>query len=184
MNKTALLLLANGFEEIEAIAVIDILRRGNVTLTTASIHSKHVSGAHRLTVEADQLISNCVNQSYDIVILPGGEPGVTNLSENEDAIDIIRNQHSQNKLIGAICAAPRILDSLGLLDGRIATSYPANKADMIHCTYSEDTVVQDGNIITSRAPGTAMAFAYHILDALDLSPEATALRKGMLFQTS
>ena len=176
----ACVILANGFEEIEASAIIDILRRANIDLTIAGLDQRQITGAHQLQVNTDTQLSDCLNQNFDMIILPGGEPGSTNLEKNEQVHQILREQNQKGKWIAAICAAPRILDGLGFLDNKNATSYPTSKEDMQHCQYSEDRVVVDGHLITSRGPGTAMEFALKIVEVLASYEHSKQLQNGML----
>jgi len=178
----SIILLAPGFEEIEAISIIDILRRAGEDLTVAGVSGYKVEGGHGITVKVDALLDDVINQSFDTLILPGGEPGVTNLENNESVKTVILNQATSQKFIAAICAAPRILNNLGLLNGKTATSHPGTKEAMTKCTYSEERVVLDGNILTSRGPGTSAEFAYAILDKLGQTEKSTKLKDAMLYK--
>jgi len=180
--KKALIILANGFEEIEATAIIDILRRGQVQVTVAGLNQTLIIGAHQINIQADTTVEEIKNNEFDAVILPGGEPGTTNLQKDKEVAKILLNHAQNEKIVAAICAAPKILDQLGLLQNKNATSYPGNKGDMIRCNYKEDRVVKDGNILTSRGPGTSMEFAYALLEELGKEKEAAALKQGMLAQ--
>jgi 4-methyl-5(b-hydroxyethyl)-thiazole monophosphate biosynthesis len=178
---SALVVLANGFEEIEATAIIDILRRGNIDVTLAGLDASDITGAHQLSVTTETTLSQALESAFDAIVLPGGEPGTTNLQNSELLKRALYDFAAANKVVAAICAAPRILDALGLLDGKRATSYPGTKPDMTRCTYSEDAVVVDGAIITSRGPGTAMAFAYALLEFLQSSETSQELKEAMIF---
>lgn len=178
---TALIILADGFEEIEAVAVIDILRRAQVEVTVAGLARRIVKGAHQLTVEAETLLVDMAQHEFDCIILPGGEPGTTNLQKSALLVSVLKKQVTRKGYIAAICAAPRVLDNLGLLQGHHATSYPGTRPDMIHCTYLENPVVADDRIITSRGPGTAMAFAYVLVEVLVSREKADELKQVMLF---
>jgi len=179
--KTALLILADGFEEIEVAAVVDILRRGGIDLTVAGLGDTEVTGEQELKVTAETTLETITDRSFDIVILPGGDTGVDELEKSQNVKELITRRHKNQQLIAAICAAPRLLDAWGVLNDRRATSYPETKPDMRTCRYVEDRVVKDGHILTSRGPGTAMSFAFAILEALDQAATADILREGMVF---
>lgn len=180
--KTALIILADGFEEIEALSVIDILRRGHIQVTIAGLDKIDITSTHNITIKCDVQLDQVKENLFDAIILPGGEPGTTNL-ENSELVTANLEKHVQNnKYVCAICAAPRILDGLGFLNNKKATSFPGTKAQMKNCTYIEEKVVIDGQFITSRAPGTAMAFAYTILEKIfGKKILADQLRQAMLF---
>jgi protein deglycase len=177
----ALIILADGFEEIEAVSVIDILWRGGVTVTIAGLDRELVAGANSIVITADTVLSAVLDQDYDAVILPGGEPGTTNLQNSDLVLDIISRHFRQGWVVAAICAAPRIFAAMGILNGKKATSYPATKKAMVNCDYSEELVVVDGNVLTSRGPGTAMLFGYTILERLGLTDMSIKLKQGMVF---
>jgi len=179
--KTALLILADGFEEIEAVAVIDILRRGGVDLTVAGLEDTEVTGEQELKVTAETTLPTIAERAFDIVILPGGDDAVDELEKSQSVKELLLRRHENRQLVAAICAAPRLLDAWGILDNRAATSYPEAKAEMKACRYLEDQVVRDGHVLTSRGPGTAMAFAYAILEALGETSAANTLREGMIY---
>lgn len=181
MSTHALMITTVGFEEIEAMAVADILRRAGIKLTIASLDFKLVSGAHDVLIKSDCLIDELPDKDYEMIILPGGEPGTTNLASDERVIETIQRFYDSGKKVAAICAAPRILNNMGLLDGRKATSYPSTQPEMTQCTYVTDPVVVDGPITTSRGPGTAMAFAYSLVEQLKSKAVADQLRSGMLY---
>jgi len=180
MNK-AMIILADGFEEIEAISIIDILRRGNVDLSIAGLTDIHITGAHSLKIIADKVLSKFSQNNFDVIILPGGEPGTTNLQNSSDVKELLIKQGKEKKIIAAICAAPRILNDLGLLAEKKATSYPGTKPQMTNCIYVENDVVFDDHILTSRGPGTAMLFAYSILKVMGKAEIASNLAKNMVF---
>ena len=178
--KKVCVLLAEGFEEVEALTVSDIMRRAKVSCDLISIKDKKVTSSHGVTVEADKLLDD--DMEYDLIVLPGGMPGATNLRDDERVIKILKKQNKEGKLIGAICAAPIVLGKAGLTDGRKITSYPGYEDELPNCDYSEEAVVVDGNIITSRGPATAMAFSYKLLEMLGYSHEVDAIASGMLYK--
>ncbi len=173
-------LLANGFEEIEAITIIDVLRRAEVEVVAVSLGPNPVRGAHAVAIQADKDLNQALKESWDMVILPGGIPGATTLRDDARVQDLLKRQNKDGKKIGAICAAPIALGKAGILAGKKATSYPGFEGELVGAKYQEAAVVRDGNIITSRGPGTAMEFSLHLAADLMGQPTADQLRKGML----
>jgi len=174
-------LLAPGFEEIEAVTIIDVLRRAGIETAALGVSgSGRVEGSHGITIEADRSLSEAERDSWDIVILPGGLPGATNLRDDPRVLALLRRQHESGKRLGAICAAPIALGAAGVLEGRKATSYPGFEKELRGATVSADRVVKDGNILTSRGPGTALEFALAIVADLEGKAAADKLRSGML----
>ena len=173
-------LLANGFEEIEAITIIDVLRRASIDVVTLGVASAQVRGAHGVTVQADRLLKGSERDAWDMVILPGGMPGSTNLRDDPAVQALIVRQAGEGKMIGAICAAPIALGKAGVLKGKKATSYPGFEGQLTGAICQESRVVRDGNVFTSRGPGTAMEFALEIASALKGKETAAGVRKGML----
>ena len=162
--------MANGCEEIEGLAVVDLVRRtGEIDITTISISdTKQVEGAHKITFMADALASEVNFDELEGIILPGGMPGTRNLGADETVNTVIKKFASEGKLVAAICAAPSVLGVAGLLEGRHATCYPGFEDQLIGAEVLEDAVVIDGHIITSRGMGTAIDFGlaiiWHLLD--------------------
>ena len=175
-------LLASGFEEIEAITVIDVLRRAEVEVVTAAVGPSPVRGSHRVMVQADKSLAEAAKEDWDMVVLPGGLPGATNLRDDPGVQDLILRQAKAGRKLAAICAAPIVLGRAGLLKGRKATSYPGFQEQLLGVLYQESAVVCDGNITTSRGPGTAMAFALQLVTDLKGKEAADNLRKGMLVE--
>lgn len=178
--KKVCVLLAEGFEEVEALTVSDIIRRAKVTCDLVSIKDKKVTSNHNVTVEADRILDE--NMEYDLIVLPGGIPGATNLRDDERVINLLKKQNKEGKLIGAICAAPIVLGKAGLTEGRKITSYPGYEDELPNCDYLEDAVVVDRNIITSRGPATSMVFAYKLLEILGYINEVDSISSGMLYK--
>ncbi len=173
--------LADGFEEIEALAVVDVLRRADIAVRTVSVTGdRNVRGAHDIVVVADLLFQEADYAQCEMIVLPGGMPGTTNLAKHEGLIKQIGAFAQEGKWIAAICAAPSILGKMSLLTGRRATSFPGYENDMIGAIYTEDRVVLDGNFITSRGAGTAVEFALELVEQLKDEQTATALRKKMI----
>lgn len=178
----ALILLAEGFEEIEAVTVIDVLRRANVDVQIVGLHQETIKGAHGIKIEADLKLQD-LKEEVDAIILPGGQPGSDNLAKSNQVKELIQKYAEQNKIISAICAAPAVvLSPTGILDGKKATCYPGFE-ERFNSTIQHDphqTVIQDQNIITSRGPGTALDFAFLLVEQLKDKSTADQLRKQML----
>jgi len=157
--------MANGCEEIEGLAVVDLVRRtGAIEITTISINdTKQVEGSHKITFMADALASEVNYDELDGVILPGGMPGTLNLGANDTVNAVIKKFAADGKMVAAICAAPSVLGAAGILEGRHATCYPGFEEKLIGATALEDAVVIDGYIITSRGMGTAIDFGLAII---------------------
>lgn len=182
MKNRAVLLLAEGFEEIEALTVVDVLRRAELVCDTVSISKKEVKGSHGITVLADKLFDECNINSYDVLILPGGMPGSKNLRDDEKVIDAVKTFNRSNKLIAAICAAPMVLGKAGVCENRSITCFPGVEADLKNIKYIEDIVVEDGNIITGRGPAAAIYFGLHLVERLSGKEVKTKLKEGMQLQ--
>jgi 4-methyl-5(b-hydroxyethyl)-thiazole monophosphate biosynthesis len=178
--KKIILFAAEGFEEIEALTLVDVLRRGGVQCDICSINDYAVTGAHGIVIKADVIIDEVDFRSCDGIVLPGGMPGSENLKNNIRVLELIKDFYMSGKLIGAICAAPIALAEAGVLQGRKITSYPGVKDRLGNCIYTENPVEVDGNIITSRGPATSITFAFKILEYLGQTHEAEMLREGMM----
>jgi len=176
--------LAEGFEEIEAVTNIDVLRRAGLDVITAGIGSKNIEGDHGIKVEADTVISEIDTADLDAVVLPGGMPGAANLRDSNKLRNIIKKLNEENKLCAAICAAPIVFEAAGILDGRKATSYPGYDKDMTSCNYQEDRVVIDGNLITGRGAGVAVEFAMTLVEYLLDKETKEELQKSMLVKSN
>jgi 4-methyl-5(b-hydroxyethyl)-thiazole monophosphate biosynthesis len=172
--------LANGFEEIEAVTLIDVLRRAGFSVTTCGLNSLQVRGAHNVTVTADTMIDDALNGAWDLVVLPGGMPGATNLRDDARVGKLLEQTAKGDGYVGAICAAPIALARFGFVKGKKATSYPGFENQMPGAEYCEDRVVCDGKVLTSRGPGTAMEFALAITELLAGRAKADELKKQML----
>jgi len=172
--------LAEGFEEIEAVTNIDVLRRAGLDVITAGIGSKNIEGDHGIKIEADTEINEIDAADLDAVVLPGGMPGAANLRDSNELRNIIKQLNEENKLCAAVCAAPIVLEAAGILEGKKATSYPGFDKDMPSCNYQEERVVIDGNLITGRGPGVAMEFAMTIVEYLIDEETKIELQKSMI----
>lgn len=178
------ILLADGFEEIEAITIIDVLRRAEIEAVAVSVTgSLTVLGAHQIGVQADILLGDAVEQEWEMVVLPGGLPGSTTLRDQEDVQEFLRAHHDKDTPLAAICAAPIALAKAGILSGKRVTSYPAFSDQLGDVIYEERAVVQDGNLTTSRGPATAMEFALNLVEQLRGEGCAQPLAQGMLVKS-
>ena len=171
MRKTVLIVLADGFEEIEAITPIDVLRRAGLEVIVAGVGKREVTGAHEITVETDLMIEQ-YQGNPDAIVLPGGMPGAENLQKSEALKDILQKMKRSGKLIAAICASPAVvLTPNGILDGKSATCYPGFENEFgTKVKFSLERVVTDGLVVTSKGPGTAMEFSLELVSQL-VSPE-------------
>lgn len=160
------LFLADGFEEVEAIAPLDILRRAGISVTTIGVTGELVTGAHNICVKADADISSVMLEDIDAVILPGGLGGTNNLDASLEVKDIVKNAYDRGKLVCAICAAPSILGKMGLLNGKDATCYPGFEEYFDGGNYTGASVTVSGNIITADGMGSAYKFGFEIVKAL------------------
>ncbi len=181
MKKVAVM-LADGFEDVEALATVDILRRAGMTVDMVSIKGEYVESAHNVIVKADKLIDESL-ENYDMIVCPGGLPGAEYLSKCELLINTIKKfDKMDNKFIAAICASPAmVLSAAGIEEDRYITSYPGEDFENMldKANYVEELVVVDGNLITSRGPATTFLFAYKLVDLL--GGNSKALKSGMLW---
>ncbi|HIP51355.1 MAG TPA: DJ-1 family protein [Campylobacterales bacterium] len=179
-----LLPLANGFEEVEAVGLIDVLRRGGIDVRIAYLDGKQdkelVLGANGISIKADTSIANVKVEDFDMILLPGGWDGTYKLAENETVQSLLKGFQTQNKLIGSICAAAYALKKADVL-GSDYTCYPGAVEEVNHKGYRADqAVVTDGNIMTSRGPGTALCFGLEIVKRLVGVETYQAIKEGML----
>ncbi len=164
--KRVLVPLAEGFEELEAITIIDVLRRAGLEVVVASLGTSPVTGSHGIRVSADTPLGALAEQDFDMVALPGGMPGAEHLKKDSRVAEIIRRLHGKGRPVAAICAAPMVLAAAGVLEGRRATSFPGFLEDVGKTTVVGDAVVIDRGVITSRGPGTALDFALTLVEEL------------------
>ena len=163
---TVLVPLAQGCEEIEAITVIDVLRRAGITVVSAGLDAQPVRASRGTVLIPDTTLETALEQSYDMVVLPGGQPGSNNLKADARILALLGKMAQQDKYIAAICAAPSILATAGLLDGKHAASFPGTLDTFPKVLQEAEAVVEDGKLITSRGPGTAMEFALILVERL------------------
>ena len=164
-EKNIAVILAEGFEEIEAITIIDILRRANLNVTVIGLKDIFVTGSHNIVVKADNILDNVIDRIFYALILPGGSKGTENLIKSPKFNEFLLNHYRNNSLLGAICAAPTVLSNQNILKDKKATSYPTFKSKIKASQYLEQDVVVDGNIVTSRGVGTAIKFALEPADS-------------------
>ena len=177
------LLLADGFEEIEAITVVDILRRANLDVKMVSASGNlTVTGAHDIVVQADIKLADVKKPAMKMLILPGGMPGADNLQKTPEVIELILYANENDKYIAAICAAPKILGMMNILNGKMAVCFPGYEETLIGATIIDKSVVVDGNIITSKAAGTVTGFAFALVHILCGSLQSQAVYKKMLYK--
>ena len=164
--KTALILFAEGSEELEAVTAINILRRGGIIVTVAGLHAGTLSGSRGTVLLPDTTLDEALTRRYDMVVLPGGQPGTNNLKADTRVLKLVRQMAADGRYVAAICAAPSVLASAGLLDGKRTTCYPGTLDAFPQVQQQPAAVVEDGNLITSRGPGTAMDFALTLVERL------------------
>jgi 4-methyl-5(b-hydroxyethyl)-thiazole monophosphate biosynthesis len=182
MQPSVLVPLANGFEEIEAITIIDVLRRAGIEVIVAGLETLHVFGAHGLEVVAQLLLENVSIENCDMLILPGGMPGADNLRKDERLRSIVQKFNHENKPLGAICAAPWALSDMDVLKEHF-TCYPSFEKRIDHGNYhGEKNVVIDENIFTASGPATAMEFALQITKTLRGEEVYNQVKAGLLFK--
>lgn len=158
--------LADGCEELEAVTIIDLLRRAGVEVTTAGLKPGIVKASRGVQLVPDVTLDVALQETYDMVVLPGGMPGATHLKEDPRIVALVRQMAAAGKYTAAICAAPMVLAEAGVLAGRRATSYPGFLDGLPGVAVLSEPVVQDGHVVTSRGPGTAMDFALALIEAL------------------
>lgn len=176
-----LLFLAEGFEEIEAVTVVDVLRRANIKCDTCSISDSYaVTGAHKIEVKSDVLLKKTDLHEYGAIVLPGGMPGAANLRDNHKVVKIVSDFYKKGKIVSAICAAPIVLEKAQVVKGIKVTSYPGVKEELEESIYLEELFVEDKNLITSRGPATAIYFALKLVERIKYKEVADEIKCGML----
>lgn len=176
------LFLAEGFEEIEGLTVVDLLRRASIDIAMVSITGDvKVTGSHQITTIADALFEDVDYSEADMLILPGGMPGTNNLQEHEGLDQLLRNFASGSKMLAAICAAPKVLGSKGLLQGKNAVCYPGHEEQLLGANIINSAVVKDGNITTSKGMGTSIDFSLSLISTLKGPEEALRIAKAIQY---
>ncbi|NIM17226.1 MAG: DJ-1 family protein [Candidatus Aminicenantes bacterium] len=167
MSKKVLVPIADGSEELEAVAIIDILRRAGADVVVASVDQLQITASRGVKIVADLLISQCMNETYDLIGLPGGMPGAEHLRDSVELVRMLKRQREEGRLYAAICASPAVVfQPHGLLEQRRATCHPGRIEALENKEAADSRVVVDGNCITSRGPGTAMEFALKLVELL------------------
>jgi 4-methyl-5(b-hydroxyethyl)-thiazole monophosphate biosynthesis len=164
--KNALVLFADGSEELEAITVVNILRRAGISVTLAGLDTGALRGSRGVMLMPDKTLDAVQHEDFDMIVLPGGQPGTDHLKADARVIKLAQRMAQQDKYVSAICAAPSVLATAGLLDGKHATSFPGALNPFQKVKQQHNAVVEDGKIITSRGPGTAMDFALTLVERL------------------
>lgn len=184
MKKVAVF-FAEGFEEIEALTVVDLLRRAKITTDMVSITgTKQVCSSHKVRVEMDRLFHEINADEYDMMVLPGGLPGTTNLEACEPLMQMLDDFYEKGKMIGAICAAPSIFGHRGYLKGRRACCYPGYEKDLLEAEVVYEEAVKSDHVITSRGMGCSCAFGLKIIETLLSKEERDALEKRIIYKAS
>ncbi len=179
--KKVILFLANGFEEVEALTVVDVLRRAEIICDMCSISdSLSVKSSHGIEVKADILLKDADLQSYLGLVLPGGMPGSTNLRDNEKVVTAVQSFNNDGKILAAVCAAPIVLEKAGIINKKRVTSHPSVKGDLKPLEYLEEIVVEDGNIVTSRGAGTSLHFGLKLVEKIVGKEKADAIKDGIM----
>ncbi|HSA07591.1 MAG TPA: DJ-1/PfpI family protein [Candidatus Gastranaerophilales bacterium] len=175
-----LIILADGFEEAEAVITIDVLRRMNFKVCIASLNQNlETTSSHKIKIIADKKLTDCKNDKFKAVVLPGGMPGASNLKNSKDVIDVIKKTYAEGGFVCAICAAPIVLSHAGILDNIKFTAYPGFD-EFFKTPPLLDMVVKDKNVITGKGPGAAFDFARAIAHAL--GKDSSQVAKGMLLE--
>lgn len=177
----ALVLMAEGFEEIELTTIVDVLRRGGVTVTIAGLKDGIITGSRGIKMQPDAALDS-IREMFDIIILPGGSPGYVNLGKDRRVIELVNKYSTNGKIVAAICAAPSVLARVGVLAGRNATIFRGMENELKNARYVDKPVVEDGNIITSQGPGTAMEFALALLKRLTDEKKAGEVKEKLIYR--
>ena len=181
--KNIFVFLAEGFEEIEALTPVDVLRRAGLSVQTVSVMDEQiVAGAHGVPVLADKMFAEINPEDAEMILLPGGLPGATNLDAHEGLGQMIQDFAKEEKPLAAICAAPLVFGNRGLLQGKKATCYPGFETYLQGAEYTAALVEKDGNFITGKGPGAAMEFAFAIVEKYCGIDKVNELKQGMMIQ--
>jgi 4-methyl-5(b-hydroxyethyl)-thiazole monophosphate biosynthesis len=177
--KNVLVLFAEGSEELEAITIVNILRRAGISVTFAGLAAGALRGSRGVTLVPDRTLDEVLHDDFDMIVLPGGQPGTNNLKADPRVSKLVQRMAQQGKYVGAICAAPAVLASAGLLDGKKATSFPGALAAFPKVQQQAGAIVEDDRIITSRGPGTAMDFALTLAERLAGPDKRQSVEEGL-----
>ncbi|MBW8042395.1 MAG: DJ-1 family protein [Planctomycetes bacterium] len=179
MSKKVLVAIADGIEELEAVTIIDVLRRAGADVTVASVGGKQVTASRDVKLVADTVISDCLGTVYDLIALPGGMPGAEHLRDSSQLIEMLKEQAASGRFYAAICASPAVvLKPHGLLENKKATCYPSLLSDLDKSEQAK--VLVDGSLITSQGPGTALEFSLKLVELLYDKQKSQEVAKAML----
>ena len=185
MERHVLVPIANGTEELEAVCIIDVLRRAGVTVTIASVDRLQIVASKGVKIVADCLIAECNDKTFDLIALPGGMPGAEHLRDSKELVSMLKRHRDEGRLYSAICAAPAVvLYTHGLLEGHRFTCHPNFAHLLKDVTPVDSPVVVDGNLITSRGAGTAIEFALKIIEILKGIEVAKKVSEGIVYQAT
>lgn len=176
--KRVAVLFANGFEEVEALSVVDVMKRANIECLMIGLEDLEVTSSHDVTIKMDDVFNDEL-YDMDAIVLPGGMPGANNLKEDERVITLLQSMNQKNRIIGAICAGPIALQQAGIINGKKVTCYPGFDKELVDAKYTGAIVQIDGNIVTGNGPAAALAFAYTLVE--QLGENTDALRQGMQY---
>ena len=181
MSKRIAILLAEGFEEIEAIVPVDVLRRLEHEVLLAGVGKASPAGAHGVVLQTECLVEDLDAEALDAVVLPGGMPGAENLRNSQEVISLVSGMFKAGKVVGAICAAPIVLAQAGIMKGKVCTGYPMSmvKDALADARYTGEMAEKDGNVVTGKGPGASFEFAVKLAEALGSGPQAVQLMKVM-----
>lgn len=181
MTKHVLIPVASGSEDLEAVTIIDIVRRSGATVTVASVGDRNITCSNGTSIVADKKIAECANDTFDLIALPGGDKGAHNLRNSAELTAMLKAQDQAGRYIAAICASPAIvLEHHGLIKSRAATCYPSYSDLMRNKSHLNERVVVDGKLITSRSPGTALEFALKLVECVVSAEKAQQIAEGIL----
>lgn len=174
----AVVLFKDGFEEIEALSVVDVLRRANIICEMIGMDDLTVTSSHQIKIKMDKLFDETVYEA-DAVVLPGGLPGATSLRDDERVIDLLKDFNEKGKVVAAICAGPISLEKANIVEGKKYTCYPGFEKEIPSGIYQDTLICVDGNIVTGRGPAAALAFAYQILEKM--GHDSSSISKAMQY---
>lgn len=172
-----IVLFKEGYEEVEALSTVDVLRRAGVKCDMVGMEDLYVKSSHDILIKMDKVFDES-DEKADVVVLPGGLPGSTSLRDDERVINLVKKFYNENKVVAAICAAPIVLQKAGILDGKNFTCYPGFDKEAVSGNYQDVLVCVDGNIVTGRGPAASFAFGYAVLEkcGIDSSKLQTAMQ--------
>lgn len=174
--------LAEGFEEIEAVTIIDILRRAGHSVTTASLKNKTVTGSHSIQITADTIISELRHEQFGAIVLPGGMPGSVNLRDHDRVMSFIQRIYAAGGITAAVCAAPIALGRSGILDKKKFTCFPGDEKEIPLSQYTGEDVTVDGKIVTGKSAGVTALFTLKIVELIDGKEKAATLKERMFIK--